>query len=341
MRAKISEIPTIEKFAHMGSGSTERSMETVMNLIMSQADTPDRFPMIAITSASMREKRLSIGGNFASDGQYPSSVQGTTQGNVDLNPGWTLQLKTYPYANSRDPELREIAEISTILFEEVIFGDIHNASPEDVAAAINMQALFYHAVTTPDGFMRIVAGGPAASGVPNSIEIIGGDPECLAALGFTVGQYDTYENLENPPKQRFVVAAEMTINIDVVTDSLNTRTELADLVYDYFAFYMERQYFQIIGRSYYNPDLEPPEWYQLILKGEFNWAGEYATPRAGGDQREQIYSIRGSVPLIAVDFVNRDVNRGTATWIKPENVVYNPELPSGDYYNVHRIDLEE
>jgi len=338
MRAKIGEFLNIEKFAHYGAGSTERSMETVMNLIMSQADTPDRFPMIAITSASVKEKRLGIGGNFASAGQYSPSIMAANQGNFDLQPGWTLQLKTYPYANN--PAMRTVSEISTILFDTVIFGDIHDASVDDVAAAINMQALYYHAVTTPDGFLRIVAGGPAASGVPNSVEVIGGDSACLTALGLTVGQSDTSENMGNLPKQRFVVAADMTINIDVVSDSLNVRTELADLVFDYFAFYMERQFFQIIGRSYYMPDLEPAEFYQLILRGEFSWSGEYQTPRAGGDQREQIYSIRGSVPLISVDFVNRDVNRGLATWLHPENIVNNQDLPSGDYYNVHQVDVE-
>lgn len=339
MRAKIEEVPNIEKFAHYGTGSTEQSMETVINLIMSQADTPDRFPMLAITSASVKEKRLGIGGNFASAGQYAPSIMAANQGNFDLQSGWTLQLKTYPYANN--PAMRTVSEISTILFDTVIFGDIHDASVDDVAAAINMQALYYHAATTPDGFLRIIAGGPAASGVPNSVEVIGGSPECLLALGLTVGQADTSENLENPPKQRYLMAADMIVNIDVVSDSLNTRTELADLVFDYFAFYMERQFFQIIGRSYQNPDLDPPEFYQLVLRGEFSWSGEYQTPRAGGDQREQIYSIRGSVPLTAIDFINRDVNRGILTWVNPENVVSSQDLPPGDYYNVHQVDMEE
>jgi hypothetical protein len=289
--------------------------------------------MVVLTSASVREKRMGLGGNLASSGQYSPSVTGTQTGNFDLQPGWYIDLETDPYGTG-------VMETSRILFEEVIFGDIHAASAADVAAAINMQALFYQATATSSGFLRVVAGGPIAQGVPNSIEIIGGTPECLAALGLTVGQSDVYTNTANPPKQRYEVAADVTLNIDVVADSLNTRTELADLVFDFFCFYLERQYFQIMGRSYQNQDLDPPEWFQLILEGKFSWSGEYAQPRAGGDQREQIYSIRGSVPLIAVDFINRDVQRGNLTWVQGSDIEQTEELPPGDYYNVHRVGLE-
>jgi hypothetical protein len=333
MRAKLGELPTIEKFAHGGAGSTQQSMETVVNLIMSHADAPDRFPMVAITSASVREKRLGLGGNLASSGQYPPAVTGTEMGPFDLTPEWTVQLETDPHGTG-------VLVTSTILFAEILFSDIHNASAQDVADAINMQALFFHAVVVGGGFIRLVTGGPAAPGVPNSIEITGGTPACLAALGFEVGQSDVYTNPTNPPKKRYEVAADMTINIDVVADSINVRGELADLVFDFFAVYLERQYFQMFGRSYFDRDLDPPEWFQLILQGQFAWSGEYAQPRAGGDQREQIYSIRGSVPLIAVDFVNRDVQRGSQTWLQPEDAQQTEELPGGDYDVVHSGEFE-
>ncbi len=328
MRAKIGEWPTIQKYAHMSGGTTtEKSMETVVNLIMAQADTPDRFPMIALTSASMKEKRLGIGGNIASTGQYSPSVTNTKTGPFDLQPGWTIEIETDP---NGDGEM----VTSTILFEEILFSDIHNATADDIVAAIGMQALYFHSAATSSGYFQIATGGPLAKGSANTVEITGGTAACLAELGLTVGQSASYLDTNNPPKQRFGVAADITINIDVVSDSLNTRTELADLVFDYFASYSERSYFQIMGRSYLDSEIDPPEWYQLILQGAFAWSGEYFQPRAGGDQREGIYSIRGSVPLLAVDFVNRDVG----TYIQSGDVQQSEDLPEGDYALYHATD---
>ncbi len=55
IREKLHDFPAIQKFAHMGGSSSQKSMETVVNQIMSFGDTPDKFPMIAITSAQVRE----------------------------------------------------------------------------------------------------------------------------------------------------------------------------------------------------------------------------------------------------------------------------------------------
>jgi len=333
MRAKAGELINIQKFAHMGVGSVEKSMESVMNLIQSYGDTPDRFPMVAITSASLREKRLGLGHNLSVMGQAPPSVKAANAGPFDLQDGWTIQVKTTPLGTAQ-PEA-----ISTILFAPVIFSDIHNATTDDVAAAWNMQALYTRALVTSDGLLRVVAGGPCAQGVPNSLEVIGGTPACLEALGLVVGQKATYIDLSTPPQKRMWIAGETVINIDVVADDLNVRTELADLVYAFFTFYMERHYFQFLGRSYFEEGLSPEEWFQIIMKGEFSWAGEYVTDRAGGEQKQKIYSIRGSVPVISVDFINRPVDRGDATWLQSPDVKYNEALPSGDYFGVNYLTL--
>ena len=81
IRAKLGQFPTIEKFAHSSSGSTvQQSLETVMNLIISFGDTPDKYPMIAITSASSKEKVLGIGDVQANSGQRDPYVTAENAG---------------------------------------------------------------------------------------------------------------------------------------------------------------------------------------------------------------------------------------------------------------------
>ncbi|RLI87330.1 MAG: hypothetical protein DRP01_02155 [Archaeoglobales archaeon] len=339
IRAKIGEFPTIEKFAHGGVGSTSQSMETVMNLIQSYGDTPDKFPMIAITSASMREKPLGLGDVFVVDGQRAPGLVASNEGPYDLTDGWELRIKTWPLGTESDPVE------STIVLADIFFSDMSKATPQEVIQAVNAQMLYSHAAEFGGGSFKISAGGPAAHGTRNGIEVIGGTPDCLLALGFSVGEIDLYTShiIGNAsPVKRYGVAADMTINIDVVSDSLNTRTALADLVYDFFAFYMARNFFQILGRSYQNHDQNPPEWYHLILERKFAWAGEYATPRQGGDQQAQVYSIRGSVPLIAADYIDREVKRGAATFIVSTDVIMTDDhtLPTGDYFGSNYLKID-
>jgi len=330
IRAKIGEYPAIEKFGITASGSTSESMETTMNLIMSFGDVKNKYPMIAITSANMREKQLGLGDTIACEVQQPPRVVATESGPFTLEDGWELQVRTWPQGLDNDPV------DSTILFADVLFSDISNATVDDVIKAINAQVLYTQAAANGSNFLQIVAGGPAAHGTPNAVEIIGGDAACLLALGYKVGQVSRYTDSTRLPARRHAVAGDATINIDVVSDDLNTRTALADLVWDFFTFYMSRHFFQILGRSYDDPDLTPPEWYQIILKREFAWAGEYNVPRAGGDQLAHIHSVRGSVPLTIVDFIDRQVTEG---FMESRTLAQSEDLPQGDYFGVNYIKL--
>ena len=333
VRAKLREFPAIEKFG-VGAGSTSSSMETVMNLIMSYGDTPDKYPMIAITSASSRELVLGLGSTQVCSGQDPVSVVSTNSGPYILEDEWTLILQTWPQGLSADPV------VSTLMFTTALFSNIANATVDEVASAINMQALYSNARVSSGGYLQIMAGGPCAPSDRNGIEIVGGTAECLSALGFIVGQQDLYTSHTAgslSPVKRHGVAGKMTINLDVVSDDMNTRTQLADLVQDFFTFYSDRNFFQFQGRSYLETATDPPEWYQIIFDRSFSWSGEYNRPRQGGEQKSYLYSIRGSVPVTAVDFVNRPVNRSTATFIQSATVVRNDDLPDGDYPGISYV----
>jgi len=322
-RNKIREIPTIQKFA-LGAGVGENSLETVIDSILSYADTPDRFPMIAITSNTSRERKLGIGSNFVAHVQYPPRVEGTKTGPFNLEEDWIIELVTRPRGTP------ESAVASTILFKPILFPDIHNVDIDQLVNAINAQALYYKAVKTSDGRLRLQTGGPCAPDTPNYIEITGGTLQCLQALGLVVGQSDNYTNSSNPPKNRYSIAADMTMNIDVVADSMPVRTEISDLIYNFFTFYIEKRRFQFFGRSYLEEGLDPEEWYHIIINNQFSYSGELNTPRQGGEQYDYIYAERGSINITIIDYLDRQIV-AEPVFLQRENIIPTSELPSGDY----------
>jgi hypothetical protein len=122
----------------------------------------------------------------------------------------------------------------------------------------------------------------------------------------------------------------MVINIDVIADEVNARTEVGDLVYDFFTFYLEKRRFQMFGRSYQDRDIDPSEWWHIILKKQFSWSGETNQPRAGGEQHSMLHAVRGSVPVYIYDFVDRAIVT-PPVFLLPDNISEDTTLPIGDY----------
>ena len=295
---------------------------------MAYGDTLDQFPMISITSMNLREKKMHLGDNFVAHVQYPPSIVGSVAGPYDLDHGdddpWELSFTTLP-SGAADSE-----ETSTIYFSSSIFEDASSVTAAELAARINAtQALYYTCSATSDGKLRIETGGPCAVSSPNIITVTAGTTQILDRLGFSIGDTDTYLSTDNPPKNRYSIDADLVINIDVVADSLNTKTELADLVYNYFAFYMANRRFQLFGRSYFDRDLDPEEWFHICFNNQFSWSAEITRPRQGGEQYEQIFAIRGSVPIFIEDFIDRKIV-DAPVWLERDNISYNEELPDGD-----------
>ena len=126
----------------------------------------------------------------------------------------------------------------------------------------------------------------------------------------------------------------MVINVDVVTDSINTRLELSDLVYSYFGYHLQQKCFQFYGRSFFDR-LICDEWFHISLNNQFNWTGEVNKPRQGGEQYEHIYAIRGSIPLFIEDFIDKSVQE-EPVWVDSSNVeseaVAGSSELTGDYF---------
>jgi len=334
--SKISEMPNIQKF-ELGASGREDSLETVVNLIMAYGDTLDKFPMISITSMNLRERNMHLGDNFVANVQYPPSIVSSLAGPYDLDHGsgdaWYLDIQTYPDGSTSSETT------SRITFQRTMFADPTSVTAEELSARINMiQALYYTCAETHDGKFRISTGGPCAVAVPNTIEVTAGSSEILLRLGFVVGDSDTYLNTDNPPKNRYGIAGDLSINVDVVSDDLNTRTELADLVSNYFTFYMEKRRFQLLGRSYFDRSLSPEEWFHICFKNQFSWSSEIVKPRQGGEQYSQIFAIRGTVPIFIEDFIDRKLVTAPV-FLDRDSISYDEDIPDGDYPGTNYLKL--
>ena len=328
-RSKLADVKTIQKFGLGNIQPNERSLETIVSLIIGYGDVLDKFPMVAITSTNVREKRMSIGNNFVDHVQYPASILGTKLGPFNFTSAgdaYTLVIRTWPSGSSDYPF------DSTITFASCIFADITNVTIDQLITAVNdSQALYYSFGKNNAGYLRISAGGKLGKPWPNYIEVLSdSSPELLNILGLTVGQSDTYLNTSNPVRARYISAADMTINIDVVSDSITTRTEVADLVYTFFTFWMEKRRYQFIGRSYQDREVTPEEWWHVSLNRDFTWSTEVVTPRAGVEHYDNIYSIRGSVGIFIEDFLDRQIIT-EPRFIQSSDITPSTILPDGDY----------
>ena len=339
---KVRETPNIQKFA-LGASTGERSLQTVVNIIVAYADTPDKFPMISITSANVRERKMGLGSNYVTAVQYPPSITGSEVGPFNLDHGsddpWTLEIQTCPSGDLNEKVT------STITLNRSFFVDPTNVSVSELVTFVNRsQALYYQFAETSSGFLRIDAGGPCSKDTfVKYVEITGGTSEVLSRLGFTVGDSDSYLNSSNPPRNRYIIASDMVVNIDVVTDSLTTRTELQDLVYSFFAFYLEKRRFELFGRSYFDREVNPEEWFHISFKNQFSWSTEVTRDRQGGEQYDKIYAIRGSVPIFIEDFIDRKLTNEPYSFYEQNDIVlvpthgggesreYDSTYPSGDY----------
>ena len=340
---KISEVLNIEKYA-LGASTGETSLQTVVNTIMAYADTPDQFPMISITSANVKQRSMNIGTNIVAVVQYAPSIVGTVAGPFNLDQGsddpWSIEFITWP-DGTEDSETT-----STISFPSTYFSDPTAVTAAEICEFVNRTLALYSSWSyTSDGYIRISAGGRCSSGnLANYIEITDGTTALLSALGFTIGDSDTYLSADNLPRRRYSSTADMVVNIDVVTDSLTTRTELSDLVFSFFSYYMEKRRFQFYGRSYFDRDTDPEEWFHIILKNQFNWSAEVTKARQGGEQYDQVYAIRGSVPIFIEDFIDKEISHpafmDTATQTMEQSAndendervdSTDTDLPDGDY----------
>jgi hypothetical protein len=324
-----NEIPTIEKY-NLGFQPSDSAIETFTHVLLQHPDILERLPLVAITTATGSNLKLSFGGQFVAAVQPVARVKGTKTGPFALQSGDKIAFVTRP--NGGQPV------VSIVAFTPAMFQDLGAATIDEVLAAAAVQLLYVTAKKTlysePAGVLRFDAIGPMVREPhPNSIEVLGAPystANALSELGFVAGAKDS--TATRNPANRYQLATNLTLGLDLGTESENERRELTDLLMYFFSLEMDKRDFTFYGRSVFDDDF-PGEWFQIILRDQHSLSGEAEIPRQGGsgEQRDLIYINRLQVPVTIIDYVDRDLTtlprRGDDLDARRAN---ERELPMGD-----------
>jgi hypothetical protein len=292
-------------------------LETAVTLIRSYPDITEDLPIIAVLATTGRNVKLGLSDKFTSITIPPAKVVGAVNDPFALADGMTLTLTTQPDGTEVAGPGRAGVVTSTYVFKSFMFTNIAAATVEEVVNAINFQSLYTTAYVATVGINKrlgIRAGGSHGTSFPNKITITGGT--ALTALGLTNGQTDQNYGSGKQAFERHHMVADLTVGIEVVAESENVRTEISDLLYDFFSYVMADRKFQFYGRSIFD-DTILDETYQIILRdNEISFSGEQEVPRLN-DPRDKLYINRISVPVTAIQYSDRIITDAAGQIVTP------------------------
>lgn len=323
-KLRLGELPRIDKYSAQGDVTLD-PLETAVSIIRAYPDVTEDMPLIAVMATQGKNVKLSISDKNTSIFVPPARVvSSVTTGVFALTDGMTLTFTTAPSGDAGT------LKTSTFIFRTYMFANIGAATLSEVIEAMNFQALYAKATTTKvgsDDVLSLTAGGKFGITYPNKITITGGTG--ATALGFTVAQEGQNYGLGAKAYERYHVAADLTVNLQVFAESENVRTEVSDLLYDFMSYAMNDRKFQFYGRSVFDDSI-PDENYQIILKdNEIQFSGETDIARSG-DQRDKIYINTITIPVLAIQYSDRIIvgqnNEALDLPLQPD-VSINTDLP--------------
>lgn len=308
---RFDELPTVEKYIADQGGDFDPFLTTV-KITQEFPDILEQLPHLAVTAVGARNRRTTVGVPLIAQVQYPPRIEGSAGGPFDLSTSTTvdgefiLQYRT-------QPQRRGTWVDSQVVLRQSRFADWTQATLADVVRVINEQALYVTAFETPESTIAIQCGGVGGGDArPNVIEITGAnDPALLPLLGLSAGQTDNSFNTARPVRNRYHMAAEVTVNVDVISTDPNTRRELTDLVYSWATFWMERDYYELQGRSWQDEDVNAPEeWYHIIFHQEVS-AGAFQAVDRLTDPKDKVHIQRVTIPVTTFQYIDRPVRFST------------------------------
>jgi len=107
------------------------------------------------------------------------------------------------------------------------------------------------------------------------------------------------------PMVREAVGGNMTVVLQISAVDTNARSELTDIVFSFFTVYLEEKNFTILGDCTKDEN-GVPQLYQLIIRSTASIGGERDIPRPEGEPLSRIYLNSISVPIIFLDYVDRE-----------------------------------
>ena len=320
---RTGELPRIDKYSVAVDVFVD-PLETAVNLVRQFPDVTENLPMIGVMATTGKNNKLGLSNKYVNMVIPRAQIIGGT-GPYVLTNGMTLSVTTHPGGTVAS------AKTSVFTFPSFMFVSIAAATIDEVITCINLQSLYCTAtkITTSDGTVKLglFAGSLQAREFPNIITVNAGSTAAVP-LGFTVGQTNQNYGQNNIACNRENLAADFTVSLQVVTESDNVRTELSDLLFDFFTFIMADRQFQFYGRSTFDQDILD-ETYQIIIKDtDVVLAGEQEIPRPN-DQKNKVYINAIQVPVTAIMYTDRIlVNKSgqIVPQISP-NMVFNGSLP--------------
>lgn len=158
-----------------------------------------------------------------------------------------------------------------------------------------------------DGGRRLIVDVPVDGG--STLVFAGpGEAESFEDAAWFIGLRDDWTNPSRPVHNRRHMSWKMTVQIGVLTESANTRTELADLLLDRFSFRLEEKHFELLGRGIFD-EAYPEELWQISVHKEVQHGGEQDVPRPSGDQKDKVYIATLTLPVTLFWYIDRVVTR--------------------------------
>jgi hypothetical protein len=313
----------ISKYA-VAANVDDDPFATAVELVRAYPNIMENLPMAAVLSTAGKNLKLSISGRYVDNIQYPPSISATTVGPYAFVDGDTLQFTSTPDGVTES--------VSTCVFDTAFMPSIGASTPQHVVNMLRPQLVYLTPTIDSDGKFAIAAGGPLAPPAPNKVEITGGSANALTVLGWTVSDIKSSTDSDQRMMHRYYVAASLTVSIEIAAESEHQRTEITDLVFDFFTFAMADRQFTFLGRSTFDNSISD-ETYQIIIQdAEVSISGEQELPRIG-DQADKIFVNRVNVPVQIIQYVDRIMTDAAGNQLVPyiqPDVVQDTDLTLGN-----------
>lgn len=122
---------------------------------------------------------------------------------------------------------------------------------------------------------------------------------------FFIGDRD--DMFQHPPKNRFGMAWDLSVQVNVLSQDENVRQELTDLVAAFFGFFLEEKLFTFMGRSGFpGHSSVTEEHYQIVIQPPVRAASETEIPRPI-DGVDKVYVNSFAVDVHVSMYLDREV----------------------------------
>lgn len=144
-----------------------------------------------------------------------------------------------------------------------------------------------------------------------------------------IGIRDDSKNAARPPLNRYAWSMNLSVEIQILAEDENVRTDLVDLVGSFLMFHLEERRFVFLGRSVLSEDVQG-EHFQITVKPGIRAGSEQEVQRSD-DGRDKVYVANFTVDVTTTMYLDREVQHPSALgspWtITSDDLSYDETLP--------------